>query len=984
VNKVLKYAVWIIVIVLVIGAALLVYLRNADLSVYEGRIESFITERTGYKLDIAGRFELHFAGVTRIVAEDVTLRAPDEDADAPMLRVGHVTFAFDTWSILSDTFVVEELLVHDVSANIESTGEETDRSDSDVDTDRVAVRKVAIEGFQLSWRSPDREQPLLVALDNLTVSPDAEEILDLELSGTINTLPLGARGKLGPWPNFVDGKDISADLKLILGQLELTLDGTVEDLVALEGISASLFVAGPDIARLTDRLNLPPFANGPFNLNGEIAKEGDASRVRVEGALGEIDILLQGTIDRLLDPDELEIEFNVGGPNSRYIAELFGIEGVPAEPFRATGGLGVDGASWQARGVHASIGENVVTADGSMTIGRREDSAITFRAVGPNIAILEDFTNLRGIVPRTYDITASLRSDPRGVALQDVTALFDDIRIELDGVVTDEPGAAGTTLQAKMSGSELHDLVVLSGVPYLPAGPFEVSAQVDIERDRVRFANTEATVAGLVASASGEAGFGQRAGRFDVTVDLAGPDAAQFISLDVLRPFAGEAFSISGGFGRVEGDLELKDVLVDIGEYHVEADGTLSLSPLSNDSDLAFLARGPSMERIGQMFESDLLPDKPFDVSGKFRGTPGGFAMRDFIARLGDSDIKGEFAADLTDKPRFSGTLTSDYLELRERLQALVTEDEEPESEEEQETGEFLLSDQPFDGQRLNAVDIDVDVHIGRVRTNMLDVTDFRLGVNLLDGELHIDPFHMIEREGSLGGTLSLVPVETGYAFSTLIEANQLHLGLASAEDQGLATLPTVTGKVELAGAGNSLHEVFASSDGAVAVRQGAGEVEEFVAAVLFKDVVLEALRTINPLRREADSRQLDCGIYDISIAEGIATFDRVAMQTNQLLLVVTGNIDFETEKLNINFRAKPREGIGVSLGTLANSFLGVRGTLRSPAVTLDPAGSVTATGAAVATGGLSLLARGLWDRLSAQKSICEQQPARDTDTPRQ
>ena len=46
---------------------------------------------------------------------------------------------------------------------------------------------------------------------------------------------------------------------------------------------------------------------------------------------------------------------------------------------------------------------------------------------------------------------------------------------------------------------------------------------------------------------------------------------------------------------------------------------------------------------------------------------------------------------------------------------------------------------------------------------------------------------------------------------------------------------------------------------------------------------------------------------------------------------------------------------------------------LGSDAVGLDAGliDLVTTTGAAVATGGISLLARGLWDRLSAEESIC-------------
>ena len=168
-------------------------------------------------------------------------------------------------------------------------------------------------------------------------------------------------------------------------------------------------------------------------------------------------------------------------------------------------------------------------------------------------------------------------------------------------------------------------------------------------------------------------------------------------------------------------------------------------------------------------------------------------------------------------------------------------------------------------------------------------------------------------------------------------------------------------------------------ADGVVSVRQGKGKVQEFIAAVLFRDVVLEALRTINPLRTRETERTLDCAIYGIKIAGGVADLEQVAIQTDQLLLVVSGSVHLGSEKLDLNFRAKPREGIGISLGTLANSLLAVRGTLGEPKITLDAKGSATATGAAVATGGLSLIARGLWDRVSAERSICEQGEISDT-----
>jgi hypothetical protein len=914
--------------------------------------------------------------------------------------------------------------------------------DNAVDTDRIAFRKVAIEGIEFSYMDPRRRRPVNAVIETVTVAPDANDVLDLDLRGTINEFPLWADGKLGPWQNFLDGRDITADFDLTLGQIRLSLAGSAEDLVFLEGIMAEATLTGPEVGRVIERFGLPPFAEGAFGVEARVIQHDGGHQVRVEGNVGAIDVLVGGTVDRLAAIRHADLDFSAAGPDTQNLLELFGVSGAPAEPFRVAGGVSLDetlvgfsdvrisvgpstigvdgtvdfaadtpdgelaitaqgpdfsvlgpfvkraglpreafnvageiskrGSNWEVRGLEALVGENRLSADGSMTVGRRADSAIVFRATGPDIAFLQDFTELQGLPEQPFDVQASLRSDPAGIAVRDAFGVVGDNRLELEGTVSNQPGLVGSSLRARASGPELKNIAVVAGIPHLPTGPFDISARVELVTELVRFHEASAQVGELIATGSGEAGLGARAGYLEFTVDLRAPDVAQFAAIEYLEPFAGEPLAVTGKFRKTGEGLELTNAQADLGEFHAAADGILSLSPLSNDSDLGFTVRGPSMERIGRMFDSDMLLDKPFDIAGKFTGTPSGFAMREFTAHVGDSDITGDITADLRGVPRITGSLTSDYLDLRERRQASA-DDEEPSEESEADESGFVFSDRPFDGRRLNAANIDLELHAARLRTSALDVTDFQIGFRLWDGELRVDPIRMTEAEGSLSGRLGLLPGEDGYTFDTLIEADQLHLGFASTENQDLSTLPAVSGRIELRGAGNSLHQILASSNGQVAVRQGEGEVKEFFAAILFKDVVLEALRTINPLRKDSKSRRLDCGIYQVSIAEGVATFDKVAMQTNQLLLLATGNIDFETEKLNINFRAKPREGLGVSLGTLANSFLGVRGTMRSPKVGLDAAGSVTTTGAAVATGGLSILARGLWDRLSSEKDICKE-----------
>jgi hypothetical protein len=67
----------------------------------------------------------------------------------------------------------------------------------------------------------------------------------------------------------------------------------------------------------------------------------------------------------------------------------------------------------------------------------------------------------------------------------------------------------------------------------------------------------------------------------------------------------------------------------------------------------------------------------------------------------------------------------------------------------------------------------------------------------------------------------------------------------------------------------------------------------------------------------------------------------------------------------------KPRKGVGISAGSIANPYVKLGGTLSSPALEVKTLKAVTSTGAAVATAGLTVLFRGFYDRITAEKKVC-------------
>jgi len=81
--------------------------------------------------------------------------------------------------------------------------------------------------------------------------------------------------------------------------------------------------------------------------------------------------------------------------------------------------------------------------------------------------------------------------------------------------------------------------------------------------------------------------------------------------------------------------------------------------------------------------------------------------------------------------------------------------------------------------------------------------------------------------------------------------------------------------------------------------------------------------------------------------------------------------IDLKSEGIAMNIRTTPRKGISISAGELINPYIKVIGTLAAPRLAVDEKGVLISGGAAVATGGLTLLASAVWDRLRRSEDRC-------------
>ncbi len=122
-RTIFRVALWSLAGVATLAAGAYMYLRNADLSVYEEQIEDYLSDAIGHSLDVDGLFELSFGNLTRITAEKITVSNTAWQADPMIMSVGHFSITVDLWSLVFGPVIVEDLDIRNIHVRLERNAE---------------------------------------------------------------------------------------------------------------------------------------------------------------------------------------------------------------------------------------------------------------------------------------------------------------------------------------------------------------------------------------------------------------------------------------------------------------------------------------------------------------------------------------------------------------------------------------------------------------------------------------------------------------------------------------------------------------------------------------------------------------------------------------------------------------------------------------------------------------------------------------------
>ncbi len=815
---------------------------------------------------------------------------------------------------------------------------------------RLKTGGVDMPAFRLHLDDPLINLVIDGEVNDLHLHNDSSMNLALEVSDTDRLLDLARvdlalPGRLSANASL-SGRDQQFNVDLHSATLEseliaTTLSGTVTDLLQTASTSIDVNASLPDLSIVTALLGskMRPYQSlpaqwGPVTANATV--EGENGRYALNDIKATLDgnskALATGRIDSLIPFDGMRLDAQA---ELLTLAEISSLTPEPLPEIGPMTGTGV--VRWQdgrltledARATHRSDYGTVVATGEIGDLIRFDKVRLRADADLPDLSILEPFTGIA--LPLVDKVVASanlISVDALNLSVRQLRATVtrDDLVVSGAGSV-DSIFRGGPILDIALRSEldALDHLDSLLGVSLPAIGPLTATAQLSGTKDAISLSDVRATVSDEVLS-------GTISGLDDEPFHINEPiDDGLAFDVELNTPSVSDAVQRVGvtsaiskpaqltGSVRVNGDmLSIADARLTIGDNRLHGDIVLR--------HLADAKRRTALDADISVVELDLLDlyNRPLGIQGTGALSP-------------DND-------------------KSDDNPLANRK---------------------LLSDIRMPFAQIAKEDIRLTLDIRELRSAFLDVSDASLQVEANDGVIAIGPIAGVINEGQALLDLTIDTTVTPPAIALDVSLDEIDLSRAGwLEGSDLITNSGGTWlRLSLNGSGASLAELMASASGEGGIYIENLLFEENALSLFSSDLLDQLADALNLFEKRAKQTQLDCTVATFQIENGVLnTPYGLAVDSKDFVVVGDADLDFRNEKLEVEFDTRPKRGLGIGLNRVTN-LVKLDGTLANPSLSFSSEGILefgASLAAAIASGGATLLAEGLYEKTRANSDVCK------------
>jgi hypothetical protein len=416
------------------------------------------------------------------------------------------------------------------------------------------------------------------------------------------------------------------------------------------------------------------------------------------------------------------------------------------------------------------------------------------------------------------------------------------------------------------------------------------------------------------------------------------------------------------------GDMLGVELQAKIADATVTAVGRVGFPVTGAYLALKVRAEIPESDALAKLAGERVPRLPPLKLEGEVKSERRVHAFERVKLAMGKSTLSGSGKADLSGaRFKISADVAAPVIDLRE-LQAPAAKGR---ADTARATGR-IFSNERLPLSLLNAFDAEVNLKVDRLvmpPALLFEAVRGRIALNRGKLETRSVAMRMGGGDVTLAGTLDASDAKRAQ-FGMNVAGSKIELGKMMAE---LGQGDIITGgetelKADLRSTGASPAALASALDGQVRIVMGPARTRNRM--LDRADVVTQVLNAVNPSRKTDPYTQVQCAVINVPVHGGVITVDRtVAMETSHVGIAMAGTVNLTSETLDLSIRPQAKEGIGVGVGSLAN-LVKVQGTLANPEVGVDVAGAAGAAaqiGIGVITGGLSLLAKGLFDKATME-----------------
>ena len=346
---------------------------------------------------------------------------------------------------------------------------------------------------------------------------------------------------------------------------------------------------------------------------------------------------------------------------------------------------------------------------------------------------------------------------------------------------------------------------------------------------------------------------------------------------------------------------------------------------------------GHNMADIFYLTAIPLPPTPPYKLAGLLTKQGGVWGYKDFKGQVGKSDLAGNLSYDTSKERGFlKADVVSNLLDSAD-LGGFIGlppsgENAAPEQKQaaaEKKASAKLIPDVPLKLERLRATDLDVTLKAVKIVAPNLPFKGMEVRFDLKNGLLKLDPLNVVLADGTVDGSIEVDANKDVPPMKLNLNLHKLSLGQFFVNTRFAKTSDgRFGGRVNLAGAGVSLADVLATSNGELILIMAGGKISQ----LLIEASDLDIAQAVPLFLGKDKSTKIRCGVTDFDIEDGVLISKVVVLDTNDSLLLGNVSINLKRETINAKLDAKPKDS---SIFAVQAPIV-LSGQLKSPSIGLE------------------------------------------------